>query len=171
MNTRYILLFCTSVLLGLSTTQLRAQPAQENLPSIIRSAVDTAFRSLSITVDSNEIVHVDLSALPADIDRASIAERLSMDEVSRADVFRCPPIEGRRPDRNCFIEGADYLVTIHNLAISASTARVELELQGEGEGEDYRGQYRSVWSGGWLILLDRMERGWVITEVRPLWET
>lgn len=171
MKHRQIVLLCSLVFLGVSTLQLRAQPVHEEVSSVIRSAVDTVFSSLSITVGSGEIVHVDLSALRANVDRASVAERLSLDQARRADVFRCPHIEGTRPDRNCFIEGADYLITIHSLSMSDDTASVEIELQGEGEGDDYRGHYRSVWSGGWLILLDRAEGGWFITEVKHLWET
>ena len=166
MNARHIasslLVFATA-----GATQLHPQaPEPEGVASVVRSAVDTVYASLSLAVRADQITLIDLSALPADINRRSVAERLSMAQARRADVFRCPPIEGRRHDRNCFIEGADYLITVHRFSISNQVATIDVEIQGEHETDDYR----SVWSGGWRVAVERSGSGWSVTDLKELWE-
>lgn len=166
MVTRRTLMLCTLVLFGHGAFQLQAQVERQDASPAITMAVEAILDSLSISRDSGESFYIDLSGLRGNLDREPIAERLGMVQATRSDVFHCPPMEGRRPDRNCLIEGADYLVTIHDFSMANEASGIKLEIQGEHEGEGYR----SVWSGGWSIALERSGGEWLITEIKPLWE-
>lgn len=165
MNVRNTTLLCTVLLVGLTATPLAAQ-TRGGADAVVELAVEAVFDSLSLSMQPGDTAHIDLSAIPPGVDRGLLAGRLSMGLARQANVVRCPPIEGRPLDKNCFIEGADYLVTIHRVTISGRTASVEAEVQGEHEGDDYR----VLWSGGWEVVFVWGGVGWLVTEFRRLWQ-
>lgn len=166
MNVLNRVFVCVILLGGYVAGSLTAQ-ARSDLDEVLRLAVRTVFDSIALTSQPNGGVHIDLSALPANVDRNAIAGRLDMTPVRRADVVRCPPMEGRTRVDNCFIDGAEYLIVIHELTVSAASAVVEVEIRWEGEGADYR----VVPSAGYLVLLGSNGEEWSVTDVKHLWET